>query len=288
MAAEFMIPGSATAASTAWVLRDGTAGSGIVDSAELNVNAGSGVVVSGLTYGLTNGIGYFDMLPGFSGSIGPTGTSLAVNTRASLYSAPNQLPRVKNAGSGSTLFYTAENAANSNDTCHHFITAGNTTSYITGTCTVRHVYSDGGTVNVAGGVAAESTTYDWFKSSGTWVIAYSSTQLATDAFLCGGTTVFNRGCSGRLVVGSGESVVVDAISETFAYFEVHNGGILILRKATTMTEIVVLPGGEVNGRQALTPVTITTLRHARGARISLADNITITNRVPLGQGAEGV
>ena len=288
MADEFMISGSATAAITAWVLRNGSAGSGIADDATLTINAGNGVVTSGLTWGLTNGISYLDILSGYSGSIGPNGTSLAVNTRASLYSAPNQLPRVKHAGSGSTLYYTAENAANSNDTCHHFITSGNNTSYLTGTCTIRHLYSDGGTVTVAQGVAAESTTYDWFKSSGTWVIAYSSTALATDVFACGGTTVFNRGCSGKIIVGSGESVILDAIAETFAEIEIHNGGILLLRRATTCTLIRVLPGGELNARLALTPVTITTMQHARGARISLADNITVTNNVPLGQGAEGV
>jgi hypothetical protein len=288
MAAEFMIPNSTTAAITAWQLRDGTAGAGIADDATLTINAGNGVVVSGLTWGLTNGISNLDILSGFSGSIGPNGTSLAVNTRASLYNATTQLPRVKHAGSGSTIYYTAENAANTNDTCHFFITSGNTTSYLTGTCVVRHLFSDGGTVTVAQGVAAESTTYDWFKSSGTWVIAYSATALATDVYACGGSSVFNRGCSGKVIVGAGESMIVDAIAETFAEIEIHSGGIVLLRKATTCTLITVLPGGELNARLALTPVTITTLRHARGARISLADNITITNRVPLGQGAEGV
>lgn len=288
MAAEFMISGSTTAAITAWQLRDGTAGAGIADDATLTINAGSGVVTSGLTWGLANGISNLDILSGFSGSIGPNGTSLAVNTRASLYNATTQLPRIKHAGSGSTIYYTAENAANTNDTCHFFITSGNNTSYLTGTCTVRHLFSDGGTVTVAAAVAAESTTYDWFKSSGTWVIAYSSTQLATDCYLCGGSSVFNRGCSGKLTVGAGESLIIDAIAETFAEIEIHNGGIVLLRKATTCTLITVLPGGELNARLALTPVTITTLRHARGARISLADNITVTNRVALGIGADGV
>jgi hypothetical protein len=287
MAEEFMISGSATAASSAWVTRSGAGGSGIADDATLTINAGNGIVTSGLTWGLTNGISYLDILSGYSGAIGPNGTSLAVNTRGSLYSAPNQLPRIKHAGSGSTMYYTAENAANSNDTCHHFITQGNNTSYLTGTCTVRHLYSDGGTVTVASGVAAESTTYDWFKASGTWVIAYSSTALATDGLLCGGTTVFNRGCSGKLSVGAGESLVIDAIAETFAEIEIQNGGICLLRKATTCTLITVLPGGELNARATLTPVAITTLRHARGARIALADNVTVTNMVPLGIGADG-
>jgi hypothetical protein len=49
----------------------------------------------------------------------------------------------------------------------------------------------------------------------------------------------------------------------------------------------VLPGGELNARATLTPVAITTLRHARGARIALADNVTVTNMVPLGIGADG-
>jgi hypothetical protein len=290
MADEFMISGSATAASSAWVLRNGSGGSGIVNGATLTVNAGSGVVTSGLTYGFnTNeGVTYFDVLSGYSGAIGPNGTSLTFQTRATDYSAVNQLPRVKHAGSGSTMYYTAEASGTAVDVCHFFITSGNTTSYLTGTYTQRHLFSDGGTVTVAQNVAAESTTYDWFMSAGTWVIAYSSTALAANCLLCGGTAVFNRGAAGKLTVCAGQSVVIDAIAETFANIEIQSGGVVLLRRATTCTLITVLPGGELNAGATLTPVAITTLRHARGARITLADNVTVSANVSLGQGAEGV
>lgn len=301
MAQEKLNPGATSLAVANWLTLAGAAGSGVVDSATLNIATGNQPITGSLTWGLTNGIKNLDISPGFSGSIGgSSGSTLAVNTRASLLDQVNQFPRVRYEASGGNMYYTAENAAAVADICHYLQVNGSGSMFVNGTCTVARLEMQSGRLSVAENVGSISG-YRWVFTGGSSNIVYSATQLHS-LTVTGGQHTIGRGVAGATITATGKSeglvvaggqVTLDAGSANFADVRLYGGTLTVLNAGdpdTPTAGITYLScyGGTLDFSRLQRPMIVTLLEDAQGCNILPSKLLTITARNPIGRGATGL
>jgi hypothetical protein len=279
MSVAFLNTGATSLAAANW--SDTT---GFVNSAELVINAGGQTINSGLTYALTEGILYLDVLSGFSGTIGGTSGSLAVEGRRASYAEGTQLPRLRYEASGGQMWYTAQSSEADPDNMDFVLVNSGGTLNLTGTFVLRHLRVSRGNVNVAEGVSGDSATYDWYIGGGNVTIDYSATRLF-DLDIAGGTTRLGRGVQGALNAMDGQ-VIIDAAGETFATISLL-GATMQVRNCGTITDFFG-DSGLLDFSQLQRPLTITNLYDTPTLTVIPSPFLTITNRFRTGNGASGL
>ncbi len=276
MAVAYLNSGATSLASANW--SDST---GFADDATLVINDGTQSIQTGLTAGLTNGVSYLDILEGFSGTIGGSGGSLSVQTRASLYSETTAAARVRYWASGGSIWYTGETA--STDTCHFWQQRGGGSAHLTGAFTLRNIHLESGTLSVAENVAGEST-YTWLLAGGAATIDYSATGTYT-VIVSGGSHVLKRGVQTGITMASG-SLTVDAQGGAVAAVNGYGGNVTWLNSGTIT--VAYLHAGTYDFSRLQRPLTITTLWDSPAAKIIPSKLLTIGTRKPFGSGAVGL
>lgn len=278
MAEAFLAAGATAFAAANW--SDTT---GFVDDAELVVPDGSATITGDLDQSaLTNGIDYFDELPGSNRNIGGAAGTFTVATRASLYSAATQRARVRFWGAGGTNTY----SPGATKTCHILQVGLNKTVNVVGSGALRLVQQDGGTLRIAQNITADtgSAAYEWVIVSGTATIDHSGTGVHVVRVL-GGSLTLRRGVATHLYIHGG-NVTIDARGETIAAIT-HTGGTLTILNCGTITAYNGL-AGVFDASRALRAITITTLTHTAALNASINNKISIGTRVPVGMGSDGL
>lgn len=298
MAQEILNAGSTSFVAANWLTLAGAAGAGFADSATLNIGAGGSIITGGLIPGLTNGIKNLD-ISGFSGFIGDTAGSLAVQTRASLLDQVNQFPRIRYAASGGAMNYTPENAT-ANDICHYLQCNGSGRLNVTGTATVARLELTAGTLNVAGTVGGV-TGYRWVFTGGTSTIAASATQLFS-LTVTGGNHTLRRGVAGAAITAttrfeglniSGGAVTLDAGANQFGDIGLFGGTLTVLNAGdadfpTAGIVNIRAMGGVLDFSRLQRPMIVTLLEDSVDCTIYPSKLLTITTRNPIGPGAKGI
>ena len=279
---------SATGFSTAanWINEDGsTAGNDVGDDATRVIGEFAGTLNTNLAPTLTNGMSYLDVLPACTGQVGTGSGSIVVQTRASLLSGPNQLPRVRYQASGGAMYLTGEGAT-APDVVHYYHQNSGGQAFLTGTYTARYIFLEAGRLNIASTVGGESASYDWILSGGALDVTDSATGLY-DVVVNGGNHILRRGVQGTLTVNDG-TVTIDAGARAYTTV-IHNGGTIILRNSGAWATYLGY-GGILDESQTQRPVIIggTLLSDAAGLTIIPSKNVTHSNRSPIGVGCKGL
>jgi hypothetical protein len=292
MANAFLTAGATSLAAANW-----SDGFGIVDDANLFIQSGTQDITGGLSPSITNGIANLDILPAFSGRIGGASGSLAVETRVSLLSQANQLPRVRYWGNGGAFYYSPQGAGAATNTCVYLQFAGSGGSFVNGVGTVYRLEVESGPYYVGVGIDGV-TTYRWTLAGGSGTIdgIVGSTKLFS-VTVTGGSHTIKKGISGGTVAENstkeglcayGGVVTLDAFAETVSDLTVA-GGTVIVRNCGTITYVGGF-SGVLDLSQLQRPLTITTLSDAQTLTIVPPPPglLTITNRYKIGHGSAGL
>jgi hypothetical protein len=163
---------------------------------------------------------------------------------------------------------------------------GNKTVNVTGSGSLRLVQQDSGTLRIAQAITADtgSAAYEWVLVSGSTTIDYSATGVHVVRVL-GSSVALRRGVATHLYVHGG-AVTIDAQGATIAAIT-QTGGTVTLLNSGTITAYNAF-GGTLNASTALRNITITTMTHTAALTASLNNKITITTRVPIGEGSAGI
>jgi len=291
MANAFLNAGATSLAAANW--SDAT---GIVNSATLYVQSGTQTVTGGLTPSLTEGVINFDILSGFSGSIGSSAGSLAMETRALSASQTAQLPRVRYWASGGGFSYTPQGSGGAADNCFYYQIAGSGFGNITGTGTVTRFESESGRSYIAPTIDSVDT-YRWVITGGAVTIdGISGSNEIHSLTIAGGQVILKRGIVGGTVAENsvseglnvyGGQVTIDAFGETIAKSTIAGTANVRVLNCGTITYLGLF-GGTLDFSGLQRPLTITTLAAAPGATVIPSPLLTITNYYPIGSGAEGL
>ncbi len=290
MADAFLTAGATSLAAANW--SDAT---GFADNATLFVQSGSQTITAGLAPSLTNGIQNFDVLPGFSGLIGGTSGSLAVETRSSLLDQELQIPRVRWFAGGGSLYYSPAGAGAASNVCDYLQINTGGSANITGTATVRRLELEAGRLFVAepiGGI----TAYRWVFSGGSSTIdgVSGSTRLFS-LTVTGGVHTIKKGFQSGTITASGVleglvmcggSVTLDAFDSATANINMYGGTLRILNSGT-ITKITGA-AGTLDFSQLQRPLVVSLLEDMPGLTVIPSPLLTITERNPVGTGAEGL
>jgi len=280
---------NATGFSTAanWVQIDGsTAGTDVTDTDNTRViNAFDGSITADLTptFGADGGLDYLRINSACTGSIGTSAGPIVAPTDDDLYSLVTTRAAVVYKASGGAL-YLSGNGGTTEDLIHIYIQNSGGRSFFVGTWTARHVFLEGGPLQVIGTVGSESATYDWYWSGGNADVLDSSTAIH-DLTIVGGSHTLRRGVSGTLRIAGG-TVTIDAGGRAFGTIEVL-GGNVIVRNCGTVTTFNAL-GGTVDESQSQRLITYTTQNDGAGCTVIPSPNITRGTRNKWGTGAKGL
>lgn len=291
MANAFLNAGATSLAAANW--SDAT---GIVNSATLYVQSGTQTVTGGLTPSLTEGVINFDILSGFSGTIGSSAGSLAMETRAASASQTAQIPRVRYWASGGGFSYTPQGSGGASDNCFYFQLAGSGFSNITGTGTITRYEVDSGRGYVAPTIDSVDT-YRWTISGGTVTIdGVSGSNEIHSLTISGGQVLLKRGIQGGTVAENsieeglnvyGGQVTIDAFGETISTAIVAGSAQVRVVNCGTITYLAAF-GGELDFSNLQRPLTITKLTASPAVTIRPSPLLTISEYFPIGAGAEGL
>lgn len=239
----------------------------------------------------------FDILSGFSGTIGGQAGSFAIETANAAFSQTTQLPRVRHWASGGALFYTPQGAdAGITNECHYYQLAGSGFSYVNGTAIVRRFEAESGRGYIAPTIDSVAT-YRWTITGGAVTIdgSIGSTKIHS-LTIAGGQVILKRGVQGGTVAENsvseglnvyGGQVTIDAYGETIAKSTIAGSANVRVLNCGTITYLGLF-GGTLDFSALQRPLTITTLAAAPGATVIPSPLLTITNYYPIGSGANGL
>ena len=291
MADAFLNAGATSLAAANW--SDAT---GIVNSATLYVQSGTQTVTGGLTPSMTEGVINFDILSGFSGTIGSSAGSLAMETRTASLSQLTQIPRVRYWASGGGFSYTPQGSGGAANGCFYYQIAGSGFGNITGTGTVTRFEAESGRAYVAPTIDSVDT-YRWVITGGAVTIdgIVGSNEIHS-LTIAGGQVLLKRGIVGGVVAENsvseglnvyGGQVTIDAYGETIAKSTIAGTANVRVLNCGTITYLGIF-GGTLDFSALQRPLTITTLAAAPGSTVIPSPLLTITNYYPIGSGAEGL
>lgn len=291
MADAFLNAGATSLAAANW--SDAT---GIANSATLYVQSGTQTVTGGLTPSLTEGVINFDILSGFSGTIGSSAGSLAMETRTASLSQLTQIPRVRYWASGGGFSYTPQGSGGAANGCFYYQIAGSGFGNITGTGTVTRFEAESGRAYVAPTIDSVDT-YRWVITGGAVTIdgIVGSNEIHS-LTIAGGQVLLKRGIVGGVVAENsvseglniyGGQVTIDAYGETIAKSTIAGTANVRVLNCGTITYLGLF-GGTLDFSALQRPLTITTLAAAPGSTVIPSPLLTITNYYPIGSGAEGL
>lgn len=238
----------------------------------------------------------FDVLSGFSGAIGGSAGSFAIETANAAFSQVTQLPRIRYYASGGAFYYSPQGAdAGITNECHYYQIAGSGFGYVNGTGVVRRVECQSGRLYIAPTIDGV-TGYRWVLSGGSSTIDGSSgsTKLFS-VTVTGGQHLFKKGVQGGSITATsvteglnvyGGAVSIDAFGETVSDLVVAGGNVTIVN-CGTIAHLAAF-AGTLDFSRLQRPLTITLLEDAPGCTIIPSRLLTITTRNPIGQGAEGL
>lgn len=291
MANAFLNAGATSLAAANW--SDAT---GIVNSATLYVQSGTQTVTGGLTPSLTEGVINFDILSGFSGTIGSSAGSLAMETRAASASQTAQLPRVRYWASGGGFSYTPQGSGGAADNCFYYQIAGSGFGNITGTGTVTRYEAESGRGYVAPGIDSVDT-YRWVITGGAVTIdGISGSNEIHSLTIAGGQIILKRGIVGGAVAECGieeglniygGQVTIDAYGETISTMVVAGTAQVRILNSGTITYLALF-GGQIDFSNLQRPLTISRLTAAPGSTVIPSPLLTITEYYPINSGADGL
>lgn len=291
MADAFLNAGATSLAAANW--SDAT---GIVNSATLYVQSGTQTVTGGLTPSMTEGVINFDILSGFSGTIGSSAGSLAMETRTASLSQADQLPRVRYWASGGGFSYTPQGSGGAANGCFFYQIAGSGFGNITGTGTVTRFEAESGRAYIAPTIDSVDT-YRWVITGGAVTIdGIAGSNEIHSLTIAGGQVILKRGIVGGVVAENsvseglniyGGQVTIDAYGETIAKSTIAGTANVRVLNCGTITYLAAF-GGTLDFSALQRPLTITTLTAAPGATVIPSPLLTITNYYPIGSGAEGL
>lgn len=297
MADAYLNSGATSLAAANW--SDAT---GIVANANLFIQTGTQTITGGLTPSIATGINNLDILPGFSGAIGSSAGSLAVETDLASWNPSTQMSRIRFAAAGGSMNYTPQGAGGAADSAGFVQCQGSGSLNLTGTATIRAVQCQSGRMYIAPTIGSIAT-YKWVFSGGTSTIdgVSGSTKIHAITYAGGqhtlkkgiqGSTLASTGFVEGLVVCGGQ-VTIDAFGETISDLRIYGGNVTILNCGT----IAVISGysGTLDFSQLQRPVTVTLLEDAPGLTVIPSKLLTITTysgatngRQPIGTGANGL
>lgn len=294
MADSFLLPGATSLASSAsnWSDTNGIT----VNSATCYIQSGTQTITGGLTPSLSEGVNNLDILSGFSGTIGSSAGSLAMETRAASASEPNQLPRVRYWASGGGFSYTPQGSGAAANNCFFYQIAGSGFGNITGTGTVTRFEAESGRAYVAPTIDSVDT-YRWVITGGAVTIdGASGSNEIHSLTVAGGQVTLKRGIVGGTVAECGieeglnvygGQVTIDAFSETISTMVVAGTANVRVLNCGTITYLALF-GGQLDFSSLQRPLTITRLTAAPGATVVTSPLLTITEYYPINSGAEGL
>lgn len=264
----------------------------------LFVQSGTQTITGGLapTMGTYVALYNFDVLPGFSGAIGGSAGSFAIETANAAFSQVTQLPRVRYYAGGGSFYYTPQGADTGiTNECHYYQIAGSGNGFLNGTGIVRRVECQSGRLYIAPTIDGV-TGYRWTLSGGTSTIDGASGSIKLfSVTVTGGQHIIKKGVQGGSITSTsvteglnvyGGQVTIDAYGETISDLVVAGGTVTIVN-AGTIAHIGAF-AGTLDFSKLQRPLTITLLDDAPGCTVIPSRLLTITTRNPIGQGANGL
>ena len=300
MANSYLLPGATSLAASAsnWSDTNGINAT----NATCFIQSGTQTITGGLAVSIATGINNLDILPGFSGAIGGSAGSLAVETDSASYNPSTQIPRIRYNAGGGSMYYTAEGAGGAANVCDYAQLSGSGSMFITGTCTVKRVEVQSGRLYVGPNVGSVAT-YRWVLSGGTSTIDGISGSTKIHAItVAGGQHILKKGIQGSTLASTGfveglnvcdGQVTIDAYGETISDLRMYGGYVTVVNCGT----IAVISGyaGTLDFSKLQRPVTVTLLEDAPGLTVIPSKLLTITTysgatngRQPIGSGANGL
>ena len=265
----------------------------------LYVQTGTQTITGGLAPGSGTyaALYNFDVLSGFSGTIGSSAGAFAIETANAAFNQATQLPRVRYWASGGGFTYSPQGAdAGITNECHYYQIAGSGFGNINGTGIVRRLEAESGRAYVAPTIDSVST-YRWTITGGAVTIdgSVGSTKIHS-LTIAGGQVILKRGIQGGTVAENsvseglnvyGGQVTIDAYGETIAKSTIAGTANVRVLNCGTITYLGIF-GGTLDFSALQRPLTITTLAAAPGSTVIPSPLLTITNYYPIGSGAEGL
>lgn len=282
MSVEYLQEGATDFSSGFWKLVDGSAGSGVVDNAELVCSTGGASVTAGLTYatlGAPNeGISYLKIAERFSGNIGTATVPFLVDVDkvdTEYSSSASTSSRIEHYGPG-TLYM---NAGGPSTKCSNLFQFGvGRTVLVNGT--FAYVSVKNGTLQVE--EAATLTKADLF--GGTATIAKKS-SASTTINVHGGNHTLQRPCTTINVYG-GTLTINTFYAQQASNLNIYGGTVNLVAhgdlSGTGVITACVQYGGFLDVSSLRVDTTITTYTRYANARVSakpMGAKLTITNDV---------
>jgi hypothetical protein len=268
----------------------------------LFVQSGTQTITGGLAPGSGTyvAVNNFDILTGFSGNIGGSAGSFAIETAN--YNPSTQVGRIRYNASGGTFYYTPQGANVAADVCDLFQVNGSGSAFLTGTGTVKRVDMQSGRLYVSPTIGSVAT-YRWVLSGGTTTIdgILGSTKIHSIT-VAGGQHLIKKGIQGSTLATTGfveglnvcnGSVVIDCYSETISDLRIYGGYVTVVNCGA----IAAVGGynGTLDFSKLQRPVTVTLMEDAPGLTVIPSKLLTITTysgatngRQPIGTGANGL
>jgi hypothetical protein len=300
MADSYLIAGATSFAASAsnWTDTNGINAA----NATCFIQSGTQTITGGLAVSISTGINNLDILPGFSGTIGGSAGSLAVETDLASFNASTQVSRIRYNAAGGLMNYSPQGAGGAANSAGFVQIIGGGFMSITGTGTIRRIECQSGRLLV--GAAIDSiATYRWVVSGGSATIDGISGSTKVHALtMSGGQLILKRGIQGSTMVSTGfveglnvcgGQLTIDAYGETISDLRIYGGYTTILNAGT----IAVISGyaGTLDFSRLQRPLTVTLLEDGPGLKVIPSKLLTITTysgvtngRQSIGTGANGL
>jgi len=273
MSVEYLNEGATSFAAANWALVNGTAGSGVVDGAELVCSAGGANVTAGLSY-VTASIAFLKLAERFSGNIGTSSTPLVLDADATdteWSSSAATSSRIEHYGPG-TLFITA--GAGSTKVSNFFQFGVGRSVFVNGT--FANVQVKQGTLQCE--AAATITKADLFGGSAT---ISTNASAGTTLNIHGGSHTVQRPFTTINVYGGTLNVNV-FYAQAASSINIYGGTVNLIGHGSTAITAITQYGGFLDMTALRVDTTITTYTRYANARVSgkpMGAAITVTNDV---------
>jgi hypothetical protein len=270
----------------------------------LFIQSGTQTITGGLApgSGTYSPLYNFDVLPGFSGTIGGAAGSFAIETDLTAWNPSTQISRIRYLASGGSMSYTPQGAGATADSAGFVQCQGAGSLNLTGTGTIRAVQCQSGRMYIAPTIGSIAT-YRWVFSGGTSTIdgVSGSTKIHAITY-AGGQHLLKKGIQGSTLASTGfveglnvcdGQLTIDAFGETISDLRIYGGYVTIVNCGT----IAVISGynGTLDFSKLQRPVTVTLLEDGPNLTVIPSKLLTITTysgatngRQPINAGANGL